>query len=247
MTDLSSNGANIPDWKFCEEHVTHKTACALEQFVYWYDNGTDLWRERLRSVLLEARAYWESEPCQCAKCTQVETTDTHEKRWDFIRGWLDRWEKEMPAVATQVLRGALPSVEPPAQPDFRALLEEMWKFWGRPREEEFIDAGVSVAKGMDLYARVSAALGDPLCAKCERRFSQHKTVISHDFTHRSAEETTSAKPGAPANVAGAHPKASPEPVTGKLPEKASEPHVHEWTQLPRGVRFCIPCGETEYE
>ncbi len=78
--------------------------------------------------------------------------------------------------------------ETSGQPDFQVLLREMWTFWGRPREQEFIDAGISVAKGMDLYERVSAALGDPLCAKCDRRFSQHKTVISHDFTHRPAVE-----------------------------------------------------------
>ena len=83
------------------------------------------------------------------------------------------------------------SSTPETSPDFRGLLEEMWKFWGRPREQEFVDAGVSAAAGMDLYCRVSSALGDPICAKCDRRFSQHKSVISHDFTHRPLNHAAS--------------------------------------------------------
>jgi hypothetical protein len=67
---------------------------------------------------------------------------------------------------------------------FRSLLLEMWKFYGRPRKQEFIDAGVSSDKAMDLYERVSAALGDPICAKCGNRLSRHTLIKRHKFTQR---------------------------------------------------------------
>lgn len=78
--DLTSNQhCDLPSWEFCAHHVEGGTACALERFIYAFEpiaHEAEVFRRDLQAVLAEARADFESEPCQCAKCTADEPTPT---------------------------------------------------------------------------------------------------------------------------------------------------------------------------
>lgn len=67
----------LPEWDFCREHVEAGTACALETFIH--DNEpADLglegahtaqeFRDGLAAVLAEAKADFDSAPCDCWRC-----------------------------------------------------------------------------------------------------------------------------------------------------------------------------------
>lgn len=75
--ETTAKQIDLPEWGFCAEHVAAGTASALEKFIYVNEpagKATDF-RAQLRAAIEEERGRWESEPCQCFRCTAPETDE----------------------------------------------------------------------------------------------------------------------------------------------------------------------------
>jgi hypothetical protein len=66
----------LPSWEEATAHVKGGTANALEKFIHHQEPavfcGEDEFRAQLLDVLKQERGFWESEACQCIKCSSAE-------------------------------------------------------------------------------------------------------------------------------------------------------------------------------
>jgi hypothetical protein len=90
---VTSNLRTLPEYLFCAHQVAGHTASNLELFIYEMepegDSDAKAFRDGLLAVLNEARGDWEAEPCQCAKCTAVETPAERSPNGRFTRREVD--------------------------------------------------------------------------------------------------------------------------------------------------------------
>jgi hypothetical protein len=71
----------LPSWEEATAHVKGGTANALEKFIHHQEPavfcGEDEFRAQLLDVLKQERGFWESEACQCIKCSADEPSAVH--------------------------------------------------------------------------------------------------------------------------------------------------------------------------